>query len=130
MYRTANEPPYKIDIRQAFVDWTQSLTFKTEEELVQISGNKVLSKELSCCLITIFELPSEKFVYLLTLYSDLFNKEVTLLSDSLQPRALLEAIETEAVTFSDKENGDLLLQEVKGWMLKAGYRVSGVRAIY
>lgn len=130
VYRSANEQPYKVDMSQAFVNWAQTLTYKTDEELVQICGNKVLSKDLSGCLITIFELPSEKFVYLQTFHSDLFNRDVTLLSDSLPPRALLEAIKTEASTFSDKESADLIFEEVKGWMMKAGYRVSGVRAIY
>jgi len=130
VYRSANEPPYKVDMSQAFVDWAQTLTFKTDEEQVQICGNKVLSKEFSGCLITIFELPSEKFVYLLTFHCELLKQKVTLLSDALQPRALLEVIEAEAISLHGQEQADLLLQELRSWLLQAGYRVSDVRAIY
>src|SRR5690606_10608577 len=101
----------KVDMSQAFVDWAQTLTFKTDEEQVQICGNKVLSKEFSGCLITIFELPSEKFVYLLTFHCELLKQKVTLLSDALQPRALLEVIEAEAISLHGQEQADLLLQE-------------------
>lgn len=130
VYRSANEPPYKVNMCQAFVDWAQTLTFKTEEELVQICGKQVLSKEFSGCLITVLELPSEKFVYLLTFHSELLKEKVTLLSDALQPRVLLEVIEAEAVSLHGKDQADLLLQELRSWLLQAGYRVSGVRAIY
>uniref|UniRef100_UPI004047FE41 hypothetical protein n=1 Tax=Rheinheimera sp. TaxID=1869214 RepID=UPI004047FE41 len=130
VYRSANEQPYKVEMGQAFVDWAQTLAFKTEKELVQICGKQVVTKEFSGCLITVFELPSEKFVYLLTFHSELLKENVTLLSDALQPRALLEVIEAEAVSLQGQEQADLLLQELRSWLLQAGYRVSDVRAIY
>lgn len=130
VYRSANEQPFKVEMGQAFVDWAQTLAFKTEKDLVQICGKQVLTKEFSGYLITVFELPSEKFVYLLTFHSELLKENVTLLSDALQPRAFLDVIEAEAVSLLGQGQADLLLQELKSWLLQAGYRVSGVRAIY
>lgn len=130
IFGNSNSIPYKVNMTEAFAAWAKTIKFDVQEEVVQICGNKLHAQNFSNCSLVIHELPSQKFVYLITFNCEFLEKEVTLLSEPLPVLTLLERLEAEAKLLSwDNEIGKLL-DEVKNKLISAGYRVTGVRAIY
>ncbi len=130
IFGNVNSIPYKVNMTEAFAAWAKTIKFDVQEEVVQICGNRLHAQNFSNCSLVIHELPSQKFVYLITFNCEFLEKEVTLLSEPLPVLTLLERLEAEAKNLSwDNEIGKLL-DEVKNKLISVGYRVTGVRAIY
>lgn len=130
VFQSANAQPYKVNMTRAFKQWARNLEFSINEEVVQICGKTFLSEALDDCKLVIYELPSEKFVYLYTFNCKLLGQEVTLLSEPLYPMALLEQIETEAKDTSWELKSTTLMNKLKEKLVTSGYRVNGIRSIY
>ncbi|GGB75442.1 hypothetical protein [Shewanella inventionis] len=130
VFRSANIPPYEINLSEAFLQWSSCIEYQVDEEQVQICGKMLHSETLDGIQIVIHELNSKKFVYLYTFYCEALKREVTLLSKPLSAVQLLEQLKAE--DGGDTWAGEVgpLIIKLKNSLSQSGYRVPGIRAVY
>ncbi|MGS0826802.1 hypothetical protein ACVBIO_13410 [Shewanella sp. 0m-8] len=130
VYRDINTPPYEINLSEAFEQWASEIEYDVDEETVQICGKVFHSEALGDGQLTIHELNSRKFVYLIVFPCKELNRQVTLLSNQLSAIELLEHIKIEAESLNWTEQLPTSLLKIKSSLSQNGYRVQGIRAVY
>ncbi|MEZ9823013.1 hypothetical protein AB4238_20710 [Shewanella sp. 10N.286.45.A1] len=130
VFSDINTPPYEINLSEAFELWASELEYDVDEETVQVCGKVFHSEALGDGQLTIHELNSRKFVYLIVFPCKELNRQVTLLSNQLSAIELLEHIKIEAESLNWIEQLPALLSKIKSALSQNGYRVPGIRAVY
>ncbi|GIU47214.1 hypothetical protein TUM4438_25630 [Shewanella sairae] len=130
VFRDINTPPYEINLSEAFELWATGLEYDVDEETVQVCGKVFHSEALGDGQLTIHELNSRKFVYLIVFPCKELNRQVTLLSNQLSAIELIEHIKIEAESLNWTEQLPALLSKIKSALSQNGYRVPGIRAVY